>query len=376
MKGLLKNNSKKIQNCDFEILKRRPFKKAQVEIQFNWIFVLIAGAIILIFFIGIVVKQRSASEVKLAGDVANQFEAILTASGLTGGTTNLIQIPNMEISFTCAASGDSWFGIDWKKTGYKKNLPIEVIFSPDLIKGESMITWTQEFSAPFKVANILYVTSPEIRYIFVYVPNTAMGDFAKSIYDKMPEGVFKEKIEVSEMDKGTVSSNLSNVADLNNYKVRFIFFEDYTTRDINYSLPYNFRKIDFSNLAIFPDKSLAFVPKEGHSPANQFYLDNTTLYGAIFSENAEMYECALRKLIKRLDLVTQVYAERETALGNNVPSLRFQCVNQYDGEISALKAAVENCFSDLTQCPLLGGYIEPIQVRNNWLKQKSCPLLY
>ena len=42
-------------------------KKGIIEIQFNWIFVLVVGAIILVFFFGFVQKQKSFAEEKNAG---------------------------------------------------------------------------------------------------------------------------------------------------------------------------------------------------------------------------------------------------------------------------------------------------------------------
>ncbi len=64
------------------------FKKGAIEIQFNWLFVLIVGAVILIIFSGIIIKQKNIS-------VEKQYDYSIpkiTASGneLNQVWTNLI----------------------------------------------------------------------------------------------------------------------------------------------------------------------------------------------------------------------------------------------------------------------------------------------
>ena len=57
-------------------------KKAQIQVTFNWVYILIAGAVILLFFIGIVVKQKAVSEENLATDVVRVMESIFTGAGV------------------------------------------------------------------------------------------------------------------------------------------------------------------------------------------------------------------------------------------------------------------------------------------------------
>ena len=347
--------------------KSRNSKKAQVSIQFNWIFVLIAGSIILLFFIGIVLKQKTASESKLAGSVAEDLKAILTGAGLSSGTVNIIQIPKIEISFTCDEDDDSWFGVDWERTGHTKKMPVEVIFSPNLIKGREIITWALGFSAPFKIMNFLYVTSPEIRYIFVYNQGNIV---AEEIFNSLPDEMFKEHIE---------SGDIDFIQDLNNYKVKFVYFAD---TDGPSELPPFFQGVDVSAIQILPGRVIKFWAKKGNSfveDPTSFYLDKNTIYGAIFSENRESYECNLRKLFKRVGFVVDIYAMREAALIQHFSSItdyQSRCKDYYARSISSYKDAADLCIEDTSKCRSLMSYIESVKNNNNNLKQKSCPLLY
>jgi len=58
-------------------------KKGVIEVQFNWIFILIIGAIILFFFFSIVKTQKTVSEKKISTTVRRDIRAILTGAGVS-----------------------------------------------------------------------------------------------------------------------------------------------------------------------------------------------------------------------------------------------------------------------------------------------------
>ena len=66
-------------------------KKAQIQFTFNWIYILIAGMVILIFFVSIVAKQKTSSEEHLNAEVVRVMESIFTASGVSEKTKNFIE---------------------------------------------------------------------------------------------------------------------------------------------------------------------------------------------------------------------------------------------------------------------------------------------
>lgn len=337
-------------------------KKSQISIQFSWIFILIAGAIILIFFIGIIYKQKAVSETRLAGTVATDLEAILTGARISTGTVNVIQIPKIEATFTCDEMGDSWFGVDWEKTGIKKSLPIEVVFAPNLIKGKELITWALDFSAPFKVTNFLYLTSPEIRYIFVN-PD-------EEIYEDFPEETTKEEV-----------LTMAGISDKNNYKVKFIFF-DQAPGTVPAPLQHMPNK-DITAIKI-TGKTIEFFEKENSrfkSTGQTFYITKPMLYAAIFAEDKIYYECNLKKAFKALNIVATVYADRETTLKeyyeNNPDDRRAYCtLYYYEEDTTALKQISEACIQDMINCPGLSDPIAKLEHDNLILKEHSCPLLY
>lgn len=301
------------------------------------------------------------------------MDAILTGAGLSSGTINVIQIPKIEIAFTCDEDDISSFGIG----GFEERLPVEVVFAPNLVKGREIITWALSFSAPFKVMNFLYVTSPEVRYVFVASPSNT---FAQKIKDNMPEEVFTEIMAPNELD--------SKLRDLNNYKIKFIFFKNNPEQ-----IPISAKTLsDDAIKAIKVDNGkVTFYKKVGNTfqlegqsyfmknQAESVWLDEETLYGAIFSEDLAAYECNLRKMLKRLDFVTQIYAQRETTLKSQLASAdsyQARCSPFYSETINYFQNTIEDCITIGKGCDALPSLIPPIERDNEDLKQKSCPLLY
>jgi len=134
-------------------------KKAQVqETQLNWVFILIVGAIILGFFTFIVMKQKVSSEAKFSGKVSQQINTILVGAKVSSGTVQMIPTPELEIRFTC---NDYYIGPASQRLGNR------VVFAPEYLDGDELITWALDWSVPFKVSTFLYMTTPFIKYVVV-----------------------------------------------------------------------------------------------------------------------------------------------------------------------------------------------------------------
>ena len=69
-------------------------RNAAIESQFNWIFVLVVGAVILIFFITFINNQRKNSEILTASDLLTHFDSIARGATVSIGTIYDIDIPS------------------------------------------------------------------------------------------------------------------------------------------------------------------------------------------------------------------------------------------------------------------------------------------
>ena len=139
-------------------------KRGAIEIQFNWIFVFMVGAMILLFFFGFVSSQRERSDQILAYKVVRDTSTIITPLGVSSGKSDLITIIK-PIEFSCDPSTCTSHGctssFSVQESGVKWETPVQVIFSPDLIKGRKMVTWSVDWGMPYRVTNFIYLTSPD-----------------------------------------------------------------------------------------------------------------------------------------------------------------------------------------------------------------------
>ena len=345
--------------------------KKAFEIQFNWIFILVVGVLILLFFSVIVIKQKNVSESSAKGTVLRSMESIVAGSSITQDTTKLIQVPDSSIEVGCnrISLGD-----------VSKQYQNMILFSPGLIKGDKIITQTLPFSEPYKSANLLYITSPKIRYILV-----GNDDFSKEINKTLPSELNKEFYLLYDASK---------IKNLNNYKVRLIF----ANTPLPASVPASLQKMndmDVTALAIngnIETGSLGFYHKNRNngwevSARNSAYIGKSSLVGSVYSDSSETYECNMRSAFARLKLISSINIDRLNKLKDNaVQQGKNQCVNIYDGAFSNLNdiQRIAGQVSDSTSIFDIGDFIKisraagqpGLSAQNKELQKFSCPLVY
>src|SRR3989338_411247 len=118
------------------------FKKRAVEIQFNWLFVLIIGAIILILFSGIIMRQKNISETSKNVFLLNNLDAIFSGSEVSQGTVNIVKIPETKIEFRCNR---------YSIGKLSKQLQVMNVFPHSVLEGNQLIAMTLDFSIPYRV---------------------------------------------------------------------------------------------------------------------------------------------------------------------------------------------------------------------------------
>src|SRR3989338_7000242 len=174
--------------------------KKAFEIQFNWIFVLIAGAAILILVSFILFKQKNISESSSNSVALRSIESVVSGTSVSTDTSSIIGVPDLNIEIGCGRI------LICKRS---KQYPRLVLFAPSLIKGSKIITQTLSFNAPYKSSNILFMTSQKLKYILV-----GNSDLIKSIKASLPSEI---------NDETFLSYDQSKIKNSNNYKVRFVF---------------------------------------------------------------------------------------------------------------------------------------------------------
>ncbi len=366
--------------------------KGQVEVQFNWIFVLIVGVIILAFFVAMAMSQKKASEQSLSTTVMNRMETSLNGIQQGGDNRLILDLPSDEFHIDCT-SGCQCGAFSESAISKVKNLnelSDKSIFSPSLIKGSGSyaVVWSKEWEYPFKATTLIYMTSPEIKY---YVEDTELG---KSIFDSLPPDVMQQ----NQVDKNAMDKSLFNASDSitltgakGAYRVRFVFTD---TDPTGLKTPVELQSLSDSSVTAVKINYSSGVPdvvtyytRSGDSFINKGsskLLGDATVYAAIFAENKNNYACMMNRAAKFLGVVATIYAEKQ-AIYNETFKNDANCNVWYDNtntmllENYALALDFNNVFTNPTNELNFNNTIKKatsISNQNKESMQKSCPTIY
>ncbi len=321
-------------------------RKSQVSIQFSWIFILIAGAIILLFFIGIVYKQKDVSETRLSATLLKQLDPILSGAQLEEQALNEIDITSpAAMQFVCDGE-ESYYSIG----NTRKPTPTKIIFAPSEIESQKLITWTQSFNKPFKVTNLFYLTSPTVRYIII-------GN--EDIYDMIPDEI--EKYKCTSVSSCSLSSEGHD-------QERIVSF------DGNPTALYSQLDADKITAVSISDSKVTFYASNGDEETSTT-IDTSTTLGAIFSEDKESYDCNMNKLLEKYKLIASIYARKESDLSEYFDAIDHGCSFFYNKNTEALSDHLQTC-TDISLCAQINTFSGKISEDNQRLLKQSCPLIY
>ena len=350
-------------------------KKGVVESQFNWIFVFIVGAAILLFFVGFIRSQHKQTEQQLGEKIAKDMNTIITQTSISIGKSDIVKLPGTSISFSCIPETCNKQGCTSEFTITDSNVgwptPVQVLFTPDEIKGNSLVSWALGWNMPYHTTNFLYLTTPEIRYIFM--DSDSDNPEIRKLFNEAPELMNKDLIRGSEP-----------VFFQNNYKVRYIYYDD-TITSIHPAL---------SSMQSGTVTAVRFVPVPGAEETGEvtfytnkmgdpyfkeagksYYLGRPSIFGAIFSENKEMYECNMKKAFIRLYLATSMYFEVMPAYKNH-DKVSDICKSYYEDMSSIAQIGIASQTLDLNQAVTIYENAAKVKELNHDLKIYTCPLIY
>jgi hypothetical protein len=299
-------------------------KHGQISIQFNWIFILIVGGIILLFFGSVIKTQTSLSKSKIATTILNDLDAISTGAEVSRGTIQVINIPNLDLGFRCSETCSCTYSLSNIQVPYGD----KILFSPNQIKGSRMLAWTFDWSMPFRVTNLVYMTSPEVKYVLL---DTTADDFPDELFDSLPPRI----MEIEESEELIYNKQLQDVNNVDrvekegNYKTRFIAFDD--SYQFNQGIPTNYLDVadtavtalrvrgnkEKGTLTFFKKVDDDWIPESNELP----YIGESMLYAAIFSENKEIYQCGIERIFEKMQYVTDVYRlKNDDLIANSNPN--------------------------------------------------------
>ena len=339
------------------------YKKAVIEVQFNWLFVLIIGAVILIMFSGIIIRQKNISETSKNVMMLNNLDAIFSGSEASKGTVNIVRIPETRIEFRCNR---------YSIGELSEQLGVMNVFPPSILEGDRLISMTLDFSMPYRITNLVYITSPKYRYIFIG------GNDAREMEIMMPNETFSG-----------IFSTLGEVRYDGEKKARLVFFDDFLS-DGN-SLSFNLEdyarlsdndvtalnvkgSLESGTIEFFRKQQDKFI-KIGESG----YIGKESLLGAVFSDSPEIYSCVMDNIFEKANIVTKVYRGKTEAIRSAYSGSNDRCSALLDSvytleNIDRILAA-SSAFSSSNANEIISA-AKSLQVQNKQAQLQSCAVIY
>lgn len=250
--------------------------KKGLQMSFAWIFGIIVGAFILFLAFFLAGKIIHVGETEINAKTGKEIGALLNPleTELETGRTTTLEFP-AETRIYNKCDSDGAFGKQkieisqksfgkWTETNIDASFYNKYIFSDDVVEGKKFYIFSKPFEFPFKVANVIYITSSLKKYCFIDAPE-----------------------EIEEEIKSMKQENFltDNCENANTEKVCFEFDSD---------------------CDIYVNYKSGYVEKESKKV---YFETDTLMYGAVFSDK-NIYECQLKRLMKRIGILALIYKDK------------------------------------------------------------------
>src|SRR3989339_754158 len=244
------------------------------EISFSWFFAVLVGIMILSLAIFAVTKLikvgQTAQDVKVGKEIGILLNPLETSFEV-GKTTSLSLPVETRIFNKCSNNGifgKQSFQISqislnkWTQTDLNVSFVNKYVFSNGFVEGKKFYLFSKPFDMPFKIADLIFITSVNDEYCFVNPP--------EEISD-----------ELLALNQGNLLVN--NCSDKS---IRVCF--------------------GGGNCDVFVNYNLNYVTKG----SQKFYFEGDALmYAAVFSDK-DVYECQLKRLMQRGEQLSLLYKNK------------------------------------------------------------------
>ena len=247
-----------------------------IQLSFAWIFAIVAGAFIIFLAVYGVTKvidtggqSNSAQTGKEIGVLLNPLE-----TGFGESTTTLLSVSvDTQIQNRCSDLGK--FGVQtisvsqknfgkWSPTNLGSSFENKYLFSENNIEGTDFFLFSKSFNFPFKVADLVYITSSKDNYCFIDSPS----EIVEELNDLNQDNIF-----TANCPSGSIN----------------VCFD---------SLDDSLQECD-----VQVRRGRKEVGKDG---TLVYFETDALMYAAIFSD-ADIYECQVQRLMKRTGELLSIY---------------------------------------------------------------------
>lgn len=244
---------------------------------FSWLFAIIAGIVIISLAIYISSKIINTGDTKINAQTGKEIGILLNPleTGVESSKSVSFTLP-VETRIYSKCNKDGAFGKQiiqieqksfnkWTETDIDVSFSNKYIFSEEYIEGKEFFVFSKPFIFPFKVADLIYLTSADKKYCFIDAPE----DIKDEISSVGQKNLFAE-----------------NCLDIDGY-VRVCFSNDLNC-DID--VDYNLKKVTKNHITVY-------------------FQEDALMYAAIFGDS-EVYECQVKRLMQRVSNLALVYKDK------------------------------------------------------------------
>ena len=284
--------------------------KKGIEFGFSWIFAIIVGAIIIFIAIyaatRLIGTERRVSDTFIAAELNNLIHPI---------ETNLEDSKYVKIKFLdetrfyneCQTTGNFGkqqiststklgIGNDWGQKSVRKSSFNKYLFSREVEEGKELNVIVKPFYNPYKVGDLTFVYSGD--YCFV----------------NPPAEIEEELEELSGNGNLEIGINVTTNAN---------------------QCPQGKTIVCFNQIGCDINVNLGSRIVSRSSPADDVFYDGDLIYAAIFSDK-ELYECQIKRLMKRTNELAYIYSLKSGFLTGQ------GCSNNLQGDLVSFANILSN----------------------------------
>lgn len=353
-------------------MRRMRASKKGFELQFNWIFVLVAGGVFLGFFFLVIKNQLGSAAVEKSVGQQSDLGFLLRASQGSRSTEKLVYLPGSFI-FSCEDGVSNYYS---EGSTYIEQYNYLAVFSPQKIDAKDLILKTESLKAPFAAMPIVYLANREIEYLFM-----SDGLQLTRLFYGLPENVTRSVITVP----------ISSYPDRNFDSLIIVADEDSSSMVLGQTLssfvPRRYGAV--SLVVVLPEGGVAgnygrlrfyeYTSSGFSLTGESYYFTQEQLLGAVYSGRKDLYSCQFDKTIDRLSVIAKLHSRRAAAL-QTVYATNAQCNLKYSSiivdleEIASVAALPLTTYDDTRR--LFEASSRVARLNTELVEQTSCPPIY
>jgi len=281
--------------------------KKGFEMPFAWLFAIIVGGVILFLAIYASTKIISTEQTQIDAETAKEIGILLNPieTGFETGKKNSLTLPQ-ETRIYNRCNTENEFGRQiikisqnsfgkWTDTDVDVGFSNKYIFSKEYAEGKTFFLFSKPFEFPFKITDVIYLTSANDKYCFIDAPENVKEELA----DLNEENIKTESCSTDEESvKICFSSSNPTGCDIR----------------VNYGAGY--------------------TEKNGE---RMYFYSDSLMYASIFSDKI-IYECQVKRIMQRAEQLSLLYSDKGEFVSGE------QCNSNIGNELAEL-AGIEGSFA-------------------------------